>query len=244
MKRGKKVILKILLIVAVILAAFILFFLFYYNKAHDEALEIVDEMEEVDGDYYFYGDSDVGFIIFNGAKADERGYAYIAKLLHDAGHTAVLPKAKFHMSSFETDHGLEIMRSNPQIKKWILIGHSLGGLPVGQIAAQEPEGLVGVAFLASYMNVDLSETDLSAIRITAELDGVMNRERMEQHLDYLPERSTSVMLEGANHRGFGAYGWISFEQEASITWMEQQETSVELILDFFSDEIASSDGKE
>lgn len=37
----------------------------------------------------------------------------------------------------------------------------------------------------------------------------------------------------------GAYGWISFEKEASITWMEQQELTVQLILDFFSDEITS-----
>ena len=171
MKRGKKMIWGILIAFLVVVVLFLLYFLFYYNKAHPEALEIVKDMEEADGDYYFYGDSDVGFIIFNGAKADERGYAYIAKLLHDAGHTAVLPKSKFHMSSFETDHGMEIMKNHPEIKKWFLTGHSLGGLPVSQIAAQQPEGLKGIAFLATYMTVDLSETNLSAIRITAEWDG-------------------------------------------------------------------------
>ncbi|MCD8120496.1 MAG: hypothetical protein LUE29_13655 [Lachnospiraceae bacterium] len=124
--------------------------LLYYNKAFPEALRIADEMQNIGDDYYFFGKSNVGFIIFTGAKTDERAYTYIAKLLHEKGHTVIIPKQKFHLSAFGTKHGMELMSANPKIEKWILVGHSLGGVPVSRIAAARPEHLTGAAFLATY----------------------------------------------------------------------------------------------
>ncbi|MCD7955612.1 MAG: alpha/beta hydrolase [Lachnospiraceae bacterium] len=246
-----------------ILAIAILVILLYYNKAYPEAQEIAAEMEVVGDDYYFYGDSaetpprsasaaeragqyknaarwsgSVGFIIFSGAKTDERAYAYLAKLLHDEGYTVVIPKQLFHLSAFGTKHGLEIMDANPQIEKWILIGHSLGGMPASRIAAAKPDQVIGVALLATYASVNLSNLDIGAIRITAENDGIMNNHMMERFDGNLPANSTSVMLEGANHQGFAAYSSSSGRDgEASISWQEQNEQSIKLILDFFSGQI-------
>lgn len=232
-KRGK----KMFLYVIAILMLTIIGSLFYYNKAFPEALEIASIMEKDGNDYYFNGDSNVGFIIFSGAKADEKAYSYMAKLLNEAGHTVVIPKVLFHMSATGINHGFEIMESNPEIEKWVLIGHSLGGLPISHIAVKEPDKLHGIAFLASYMITDLSEIDISAIRITASNDKIMNKNRMEEHLDYLPENSISIVLEGANHQGFAACGSLSSDGEATMSWKEQQEQTVRLILDFFDVQI-------
>ena len=95
--------------------------------------------------------------------------------------------------------------------------------------------------VASLMICDLSDTDLSAIRITAEHDGVMPDKMMESNLDYLPENSTSVMIEGANHNQFGAYWHPGFDGKATITWKEQQDQMISLILDFFDEQIHSED---
>lgn len=220
-----------------ILAVSVTIMLAYHNVPFDEALEIADTMEKVDNDYYFYGESDVGFIIFSGAKVDERAYSYIAELIHEEGHTVVIPSFHFYLSAFGKNRGLEIMELNPQIDKWILIGHSLGGMPISRIAAEEPEKLEGIAFLATYALVDLSKTDISAIRITADNDGVMDNDWMAGYSGNLPENSTEIMLEGANHQGFGAYAARSSDGEATITWKQQQEKSVQLILNFFEDQI-------
>ncbi len=233
MKRGKKM---FLYIAAAVLVIVVLVFLFYYNKALPEALEIAETMEKVGSDYYFNGDSDVGFIIFSGAKADEKAYAYLAKLLHEAGHTVVIPMPVLHMTATES-HGLAIIESNPKIEKWFLIGHSLGGLPITRIALQQPPKVQGIAYLASYMVTDLSELNISAIRITASNDRTMNQNMMESNLDYLPENSTSVEIEGANHQGFGAYKSLGRDGEATMSWQEQQEQTVRLILDFFDAQI-------
>ncbi len=217
-----------------ILVIVIIGILLYYNQAFPEAQEIAEEMELINGDYWFHGDRDVGFIIFAGAKTDERAYAYMAKLLYEEGYTVVIPKQLFHLSAFGTKHGMEIMESSPQIEKWILIGHSLGGMPASRIAAAQPEKLLGIALLATYASVDLSALDISAIRITAENDGVMNNERMENYNGNLPENSVNIMLKGTNHQGFAAYKSASGRDgEASISWQEQNEQSVKLILEFF-----------
>lgn len=183
-KRGGKMTIFLSIIGVLVIA--VMSMLLYYNKAFPEALEIAAQMGKIGDDYYFNGDSKVGFIIFSGAKADEKSYAYIAKLLHDEGHTVVIPKVPFHLSAFGIDHGFEIMEDNPQINKWILIGHSLGGLPVSHIAAKQPDKLLGVAFLATMASADLSGLDISAIRITAENDKIMSNKMMDSYLCNLP----------------------------------------------------------
>lgn len=232
---------KIWMIAAIVIAVMLLVAAFFYTPALPEAAEIAKQMKDVDGDLYFYGDSGVGFIIYPGAKADERSYAYIAQQLNAEGHTAVIPNIPLHMSVWGPEQGLEIIEDNPEVEKWFLIGHSLGGLPISQIAAKQPEKLEGIAFVASLMICDLSDTDLSAIRITAEHDGVMPDKMMESNIDYLQENSTSVMIEGANHNQFGAYWHPGFDGKATITWKEQQDQMISLILDFFDEQIHSED---
>ncbi len=228
------------LTILAVFVAFILVVLLYHSNAYPETQEIVDEMEVENRDYWLHGESDVGFMIFTGAKVNETGYAYIANLLHEAGYTVVIPNEPFTMSAFGTNHGIEIIKEHTEIKKWILIGHSLGGVPVTRIAARAPEYLTGIVYLASYASSDLSGLDFPALRITAENDGVMNNERMNSYEHNLPAGSETVMLEGGIHRGFGSYlSRFSREEETTLTWKEQNELSVEIILDFYADEIAA-----
>lgn len=233
MKRRTKIILSITTVLLPAITASLL----YYNKAFPEAVEIAETMEKVGNDYYFRGDSNVGFIIFSGAKADEKAYAYMAKRLHEAGHTVVIPKVLFHLSITGIGHGTEIIEANPEIEKWFLIGHSLGGIPAGRIAVKKPDKVYGVALVATYMSTDLSELDISAIRIMAENDGNLNESMAESNLHYLPKNSMSKMIAGANHNGFGAYDSLSSDGEAIISWKEQQEQTVQMMLEFFDAQI-------
>lgn len=223
---------KIIIGLASVLTLTVVGTLLYYNKATPESMAIADDMEEVGDGYRFTGSGATGFIIFAGAKADEKGYAYMAKLLKDAGHTVVIPKMPVHLSITGVRRGLKAMEDNPDVDKWVLIGHSLGGLPISQIAAKEPPALEGIVYLASYLVVDLSHLDISALRITANRDQIMSRDRLNANLSYLPARSKSVEIEG-NHQGFGAYESLRSDGETTATWQEQQEETVKLITEFF-----------
>ncbi len=230
------------LTVLAIVVAFILVILLYHSSGYPESKEIAGRMEMEGKDYWFYGDTGVGFIIFTGAKVDETGYAYIAGLLHEAGHTVVIPKQRFTMSAFGTNHAIEIMKEHTEVNKWILIGHSLGGVPVSRVAAAAPEYLTGIVYLASYASADLTGLDFPALRITAENDGVMNNDRMDNYAGNLPAGSETVMIEGGIHRGFGSYlSRFSREKETTIGWKEQNELSVRLILDFYSEQIKEAE---
>ena len=48
-------------------------------------------------------------------------------------------------------------------------------------------------------------------------------------------------MEGANHQGFGAYNSLSRDGEAVMSWKEQQEQAVQLILDFFEGQLNLQD---
>ncbi len=230
-----------LIIGLAILAFFIVFILvvlLYHSNPYPEVQYIVDEMSMEKKDYWFYGDSGIGFVIFTGAKVDEPGYAYIAGLLHDKGHTVVIPSQRFTMSAFGTNHAIEIMKEHKEVNKWILIGHSLGGVPVSRVAAKAPEYLTGIVYLASSASTDLSDLKFPALRITAENDGVMNNDRMNSYEHNLPAGSETVMIEGGLHRNFGSYySRFSREEVTTIDWKEQNELSVKLILDFYSEQI-------
>ncbi len=232
------------LTILAVFVVFILVILLYHSNAYPETKGFVDELEVKKKNYWLYGDSGVGFMFFTGAKVKETGYAYIAHLLHEKGHTVVIPHEPFTMSAFRTKRKIEILKDHPEINKWILIGHSLGGMPVTRIASEAPEYLTGIVYLASYATSDLSNLDFPALRITAENDGVMNNDRMSSYEKNLPAGSETVVLEGAIHRGFGSYrSRFSREVETTIGWREQNEVSVDIILNFYAKRIAEAENK-
>ncbi len=235
---ARRIVLCCILAVVVAVGAY---WLHYSNPPYPETREIADEMESENGDYWFYGDGDVGFLLFAGAKTSEASYSYLAELLHEEGYTVVIPKQRFDLSIFGARHGMKILEEHTEVEEWILIGHSMGGWPVSRIAAKESDRLIGAVFLATYASRDLSDLPFPALRISAENDGIMNNERMDSRADRLPEGSESIVLTGANHRGFGGYDSpFGGDGEATITWQEQNEESIDLILEFYADSLAAA----
>jgi hypothetical protein len=67
---------------------------------------------------------------------------------------------------------------------------------------------------------------------------------MEANLRYLPENSITVVLEGANHQSFSASRAWERDGAVTMTWKEQQEQTVRLILDFFDPQIHTDSYRE
>lgn len=206
--------------------------MFIFGEAYPEVLKLAGEMKKIGNDYYFYGKENTGFIIFPDSMADEKAYAYYAKLLHEKGYTVVIAKAPYYLRK-EKDRVVMIMEAKPEIENWYFIGHAQGGWTASKIAVKKPGKLCGIAFLASYIYEDLSEQDVSIIRILGSRDEAMNPIKKNEHLDYLPENSTTMLLRGGNHRGFAACDFWGRDGESTITWKEQQERVIEMMLQFF-----------
>ena len=205
--------------------------MFIFGEVYSEVLKIASDMKKKENDYYFYGKLNIGFIIVPDSMADGKAYTYYAKLLNENGYTVIIANPSLFMR--KEDYVAMLIEKNPDIEKWYVIGHAQGGWAVSKLVAKQLEKLKGIAFLASYIHEDISNYDISVIRILGSRDKVMNPSKKNENLEYLPEKSTTMLILGGNYQGFIACDFRGKDGEASITWKEQQERSVKLILEYF-----------
>ena len=149
---------------------------------------------------------EAGVVFYPGAKVDPHAYVPLAEKLADKGYLCVIAKMPFNLAFLGTDAASDIMDGYPQADSWWIAGHSLGGVAAAQYAAKHADVLEGIAFLASYPASDLSETGLSALSIYGSQDFVLNLDSLAENADKLPANAKTVVIEGGNHAGFGAYG--------------------------------------
>ena len=221
----------IILVIIAILAAIFFIYVGTYSPAVPPAPEIAQTMVNVDGNLYLYADSDTGIIIYPGGKVDEQAYAPLAQTLYEGGYTVAIVKMPFHLSIFDSNKAVEIIEQNPQIKYWVIVGHSLGGTSASIFAHDYPENLSGIVFLGSYPYKDLSGLDLWALDISGSNDLVLDREKAAEYTAYYPTHSSHEVIVGGNHAGFGCYGVQSGDGQAKIAWEAQVEATAQLILD-------------
>ena len=229
----KKPLIILSVVVVIIAVAFTIYINDYY-KALPEAISMANEMEKIDGDLYFRGDSKTGFIIYPGGKVDEKAYSVLSKGLNEHGYTVAIAKAPLHLSIFNSSLARPIIDNNPQIEQWIIIGHSLGGTSASIYAEKHPKKIKGIVFLGSYPYKNLSKGDFFALSITGSNDHVLDKEKAEKAKEYYPESTRSEIIQGGNHAGFGNYGPQKDDGASEITVQEQQTQTINLILECLS----------
>lgn len=176
----------------------------------------------------------LGVLFYGGALVDPRSYSPIAKELSEHYGLAVsIPIFKQDVA-FEgcTSDRLELaLRAFPSVKKWIMAGHSMGGIGVMSevwTAATSSQGtndggegydpydlIGGFVMIASYVRqdvgcgaVDFSKLDIPAASVIGELDGVVNITNWEIGQNLLSKENTLfISIPGGNHGNFGSYDY-------------------------------------
>lgn len=167
--------------------------------------------------------AEAGLILYPGAKVDPHAYVPLAEKIAERGYICVIAKMPFNLAFFGIDAASGIIDNYPQTDSWWIAGHSLGGVAAAQYAANHADALEGIALLASYPASDLSETSLRALSVYGSQDLVLNRNSLAENASKLPANAKTVVIEGGNHAGFGAYGPQKGDSEAAISADEQQE---------------------
>ena len=103
----------------------------------------------------------------------------------------------FYMAFLGSNRAEEIMEEYPEYDTWYLGGHSLGGAMAANFAAEHTGELEGLFLLAAYPTKDLSESDLKAVTIYGSEDGILNRKKLEEGQELLPEDSVQICIEAA-----------------------------------------------
>ena len=179
-----------------------------------------------------------GFIIYPGGLVDSRAYAPFARAIAAKGYRTVIVCMPFHLAILGYARADTIIKEYPEIKKWALGGHSLGGVMACRYAKKFSENIDGVVLWASYPSgrFRIDDTTMKVASIYGTEDGLATLDKIETSKLHLPHNTQFVRIDGGNHTQFGWYGDGEELQKgdgpADITRERQQSIIVKATVDF------------
>ena len=219
----KRISMGVFILLGVLIAAFMIWAQFDYGPT-DEAKKY--EGESV-GQGYQFGDpkSETGFIFYQGAKVDPAAYSYIGQQLAEKGHFVMIPKLPFNIALLNANEGLSIIDDHPDVKRWYLIGHSLGGSAASTILGDSSK-IKGIIFLASY---PIDAIDTPSLTVYGGRDGVLPVKDIEASKANVRSGATFHLIKDGNHANFGMYGKQKGDKSSLLSAKEQQDETLTVI---------------
>ena len=232
-KKKKKVIkISALILVCILLSSIIAFGIYVSDYYHAEEYDMIYDNVIEKKNYIIYGDleAEKGFIFYPGAKVEEKAYEPILNQIKEEV-CCILVKMPFHLAVLNPDAAKEVIEDIPQIQKWYVGGHSLGGAMAAEFAAYDKR-VQGLILLAAYPTKELN--DIPVLSLYGSEDGVLNMEKYTSSIG-LASDVTEILIEGGNHAQFGNYGEQSKDKQARISAEEQWRETAEQIITFIKE---------
>lgn len=210
-------------------------------RAAPEALAAMQSDQDVtvsEGRYITFAPShqdpaETGFIFYPGGHVEARSYAAPLRQIAAGGYLVILVPVRFGLAIFDGNAAGPVIAAYPEIKHWVIGGHSLGGVAAAQFAGRHSQ-IDGLVLWASYPPDDsLKDSGLRVLSIygTQDMGGA---EQFEQKRLLLPEDTRSVVIAGGNHSQFGDYGLQPGDHPAQIPRLEQQSQTVQAVIMFLA----------
>ena len=179
------------------------------------------------------GQATTGLIFYPGGRVDPGAYAPAAQAIAEQGYLVVIVPMPLNLAVLSPERGQAVMDAHPEIQKWAVGGHSLGGAMAANFAHGHPEEVQGLVLWAAYpaSSDDLSTSNLQVVSIYATQDGLATGDKIEASRALLPANTKWVKIEGGNHAQFGWYGPQSGDNPASISREQQQQEVIAATLD-------------
>jgi dienelactone hydrolase len=176
----------------------------------------------VGADLVVAGDATTGLIVYTGARVVPEAYAPIAERVAAAGYPVFVPRLTLNFAIFDADAADAVIAAHPEIERWVIAGHSLGGVMAALYAEANPE-IDGLVLWGSYPeeSLDLSGSELVVASIYGSNDGLSTPDEVLAAADNLPPDAAFVEIQGGNHAQFGNYGEQRGDQPATIPAEEQ-----------------------
>ena len=201
---------------------------------------------------YFYSFAPVkgriktGYIFYPGAFVDPRAYAPPLHEIAKAGYLAVVVKMPDDTAFSGIDRATDVIAQYPKIKKWVIGGHSMGGVAASAYIRNNIDNsytrkMAGLAIWATYLgNADfdiINDAKIPAVSIYGSNDGLASVGEIEAGKPYMPPKSEYIEIQGGDHTYFGWYDTSPDplqpgDNPATITRQEQQTQAIAATLDF------------
>lgn len=175
-----------------------------------------------------------GFIFYPGAKVDPESYAPLCRKIAEQGYEVVIVNMPMNLAILSYNRGEKVINEYSNIKNWVVGGHSLGGTMAAKFAS-ENTAVNGVILLSSYpIGDELKNMGKEVLSIWGSKDGIVNFENLIKSKEKLPEDTTYVEIEGANHSQFGDYGEQKGDDSPIINREEQIDIAAKNIINFIN----------
>jgi poly(3-hydroxybutyrate) depolymerase len=163
-----------------------------------------------------------GFIFYPGGLVDALAYAPMARDIAAQGYLVVIVPMPLNLAFFDANRAKEVIANYPAIKRWVIGGHSLGGVAAAMFVKNHPQAVQGLAFWASYPAEALTDAPVRVLSIYGTQDGLSTPAKINNSRALLPANAQFVAIQGGNHAQFGWYGTQSGDGSATISREEQQ----------------------
>lgn len=237
--KGRKIIIcsvSAVVMIAVIAAACGAYLNSYYRADSDSIAAFsadftVQGREVADGVIAYEPEKAVaGLIFYPGGLVEYTAYEPLMQACAEKGILCVLLKMPFHLAVLDMNAADGVQAQFPQIEKWYIGGHSLGGAMASSYAAKHADEFDGVVLLGAYATEDIRS--LNVISLYGSEDKVMNKEKYDEYISNLPADFTEIVIEGGCHAGFGMYGAQDGDGTPAITAAEQIKLTSAAVFDW------------
>jgi pimeloyl-ACP methyl ester carboxylesterase len=183
-----------------------------------------------------------GLIFICGSGVAAQAYAPLLRPIADAGHAVIIVKLPFRFAPLPShkDEAVQrvhaAMRAHPEVTRWVVAGHSLGGALAARVAQSRPPAVSALVLIGTThpKEADLSSLSIPVTKIYGSNDGVAPAGRILANRHLLPAHTKWVEIRGGNHSQFGHYGHQLLDGKAGISREEQQAVTRAAIADTLS----------
>jgi pimeloyl-ACP methyl ester carboxylesterase len=165
-----------------------------------------------------------GLILYPGGFVDPRAYAPTARAIAAKGYQVVVVPMPLNLAVLGSNRAANVVAAYPEIARWAIGGHSLGGAMAARYAYRSPQRVHGLVLWAAYpaSGDDLSARALAVASIYGTLDGLATPAKIDASRPLLPPDTQWTAIEGGNHAQVGWYGPQSGDLPATLSRADQQ----------------------
>jgi len=166
---------------------------------------------------------ETGFIFYPGGRIDPRGYSTLMRAIAEQGYLVVVPTMPINMAIFDSNIADEIIAAHPEVKHWVIGGHSVGGTAAAMYAAAHPAKIAGMAIWSSYSadSSDLSSLNIPVILMYGGNETGVTDESVGARKQLLPPGTKYIKIAGGDHHQFGSYLLTTEDNLATVSREEQ-----------------------
>ncbi len=194
-----------------------------------------------------------GLVFYPGGNVDPHAYMESLSKFALSGimHQIVIVKMPANLAILDADKGKWMYSRFPYVKRWVVAGHSLGGVSACTLVHKWPHFFYGLALFAAYpqKSSDISWWTQSVLSIRGENDGFVSQKDIDSKIEYLQpsvyinsleefpmepaSRTVHYTIPGGNHGYFGQYGEQKGDGKATISKDDQIKETVKILQKWF-----------